>query len=200
MKLKHSDKMVLGMAGFYAVLVLLGVFLAHVSGDPETQAFNPFSLPGTRPLSGAAASVAAVALVHWALRVGHRRYAFVRHSSRDVQMILGGLTGPAVLILALMSALGEEWIFRGWLLNEIGLLFSSVLFGAAHVPMNRNWVYWPLFAFLVGCFLGALCIWTSSLLWAVIVHAAINYLNISWILAVRDRTTGTESPNFGSEL
>ena len=62
-------------------------------------------------------------------------------------------------------------------------MFSSLLFGAVHIPPNWEWFYWPAFAVVMGVILGGFCIWTGSILYALILHVGINYLNIRFMLA-----------------
>ncbi len=78
-----------------------------------------------------------------------------------------------VFVLALLSAVGKELAFRGWILNGLrqrfrpwtALFISSFLFGAFH--MN---VFVLLPAFLLGVALGVLAIRSGSLLPGVLLH------------------------------
>ncbi len=141
--------------------------------------FDPFTFSGQGWLIHSAACLALIAGIHLLSIFAVKRFSTVAKSARDIKSWLGEYGKLEILALALVSGLVEEILFRGWLLNEIGLLFSSALFGLAHIPPNRNWRLWPFFAFLMGLILGSLCLWTGSIYFAVAAHAAINYLNIS---------------------
>ena len=104
--------------------------------------------------------------------------------AQELKQWLGDLSAGQILIIAITSGIGEELFFRGWLLNEIGLILSSLIFGLVHFPPNRNWRLWPLFAFIIGLLLGTLCLWTNTLIFAVAAHTGINYLNIKFALSL----------------
>ena len=144
----------------------------------EDPAFNPFGFPGNDFLRGGTAAVLFVLLVVALTALSFRSMATVRRSARMIQTALGPLTPARIILLASLSGIGEELLFRGWLLNETGLLVSSIIFGAFHIRWDRDLIYWPFFAFAVGLVLGLFCLWTNTLYWAVLVHAGINGLNL----------------------
>lgn len=82
---------------------------------------------------------------------------------------------PTILLVSASAGMGEELLFRGalqgWLATEVpGWLAiggPALLFAALH-PFSRAYV---VYAFVIGCLLGALYWWTGSLLAAVIAHA-----------------------------
>jgi membrane protease YdiL (CAAX protease family) len=103
-------------------------------------------------------------------------------AEQDVRDWLGALGVQDIALLSLASALGEEFLFRAWLLNATGLWISSLIFGLAHFPPNRNWRAWPFFAFAIGTVLGTLCLFSGTIVWAALVHAGINFMNLRRIL------------------
>src|SRR5690606_40365552 len=96
-----------------------------------------------------------------------------RAGRRDVRRLLGNLNTRQIAAVALASGIGEELLFRGWLYHETGLWISSILFGLIHIPPNRKWLYWPLFAAAMGLLLGWLYIWTAALIYPILLHALI---------------------------
>jgi membrane protease YdiL (CAAX protease family) len=86
------------------------------------------------------------------------------------------------LALALAPALGEELLFRGFLLRLLALrwraapavLGSAVAFGVAHLELVHG-----VAAFVLGCYLGALAARAGSLRPAVLSHAANNSLALA---------------------
>ena len=75
-----------------------------------------------------------------------------------------------VVIISLLSGFTEELFFRGVLLPEIGLVPSSLCFGALHALCL---VYF-LWASMIGVVLGALTLTGGSLVTAIAAHATYN--------------------------
>ena len=77
-----------------------------------------------------------------------------RAIERMLLTLIGRLHPLDALLLALLSAAGEELLFRGLILPYAGLLPSALLFGALHiVPRKHLWV-WSLWAAVAGLLLG----------------------------------------------
>ena len=161
----------------YSALSLVALLLIHWRVGPEA-AFQPLGFPHTDPVLAAVVSIALVALVHRLSLLALRHWRTLRKCAVQIRRILGELTTKESLFIACASGIGEELFFRGWLLNEIGLIPSSLIFGIVHVPPNRDWIFWPLFAAAMGVALGALCLWTDTLVFAIGVHAGVNFVNI----------------------
>lgn len=83
------------------------------------------------------------------------------------------LPRPLAAFLALATSLGEEVLFRGMLLDALGLVPQALLFGLVHPAGRRGWSY-PLFVALSGLALGALVLVTGRLLPAVAAHLVVN--------------------------
>ena len=93
---------------------------------------------------------------------------------------VGGLSLPAVALLALASGIAEEMLFRGALQPRVGWTLATLLFATAHfLPRPRLWV-WALFALLAGGLFGGLFAWTGSLLAPAVAHISVNALNLRW--------------------
>jgi len=165
---------------FYLAMSAVG--LTMILWRNPGKVFDPLNIPGERPAVFFLLVVALTALVHAISRAWHHYSPRARQCAEDLRLTLGKLSPANILWVALFSGFGEELLFRGWILNETGLPVSSILFGLIHFPPNRNWLLWPLFAAGLGFILGALCLYSGTLLWAVLLHAAINYVNLSFIL------------------
>lgn len=78
--------------------------------------------------------------------------------------------------LGLLPGLSEELLFRGVALPSLGLVASSLIFGALHV---YDWKQWPYAAWTtcIGFVLGAATLLTGNLLVAVVAHVLINWLS-----------------------
>jgi membrane protease YdiL (CAAX protease family) len=94
----------------------------------------------------------------------------------------GPLTVVHTTLLALFSAVGEEFFFRGALQPEVGLGVASVLFGLAHFLPRKEFLLWTLFAFVAGGVLGALYQGTGNLLAPIVAHFVVNALNLPHIV------------------
>jgi hypothetical protein len=107
----------------------------------------------------------------------------------DDQMIrsLLKLHPGELIVISLCAGIGEELLFRGWLMYWLAdgfalmvpavspqailvaaLVVSSVVFGFFH-PITRLYIF---LATLMGCYFGALLIWTGNLLVPMTAHAA----------------------------
>ncbi len=162
----------------YGILGLAGLSLTVWRGGNGHFLFQPLSYSGQDWVLHTIACLALITLTHIASQIALKYSLVVQRSARDLKLWLIDCGKKEILILALASGLAEEIFFRGWLLNEIGLFYSSILFGFMHLPPNRNWRLWPIFAFIMGFLLGGLCLWTQTIYYAMAAHAAINYLNI----------------------
>lgn len=135
--------------------------------------------PDLTPRVGWAPSLAAGALLGAAMLLAaeglERTLPSFRHVSRMTERALRrlGLPRPLALALAAASSLGEELLFRGVLMAQIGLVGQALLFGAMHPAGRRGWSY-PVFVALSGLALGALVEATGRLSPAIAAHLVIN--------------------------
>lgn len=151
--------------------LLAGAFFVRAPGTLRVEAVLPFAW-------GLAAAVvlgaAVVALSRWLAR--HTAWGARLHA--EFLAVLGGLDSRQILLLALLSAAGEEVIFRGVLQPRLGLWVATLLFGLLHVPVRRSLVPWTLFALAIGLVLGLLTEWSGSLWPAILLHFLVNYFNL----------------------
>ncbi len=80
--------------------------------------------------------------------------------------------------LALISAVGEELLFRGAIQPFLGLWFTSILFGLLHLDPEEGITAWTIWAIIAGLILGASCDVTGSLWPAMAIHFLINFWGI----------------------
>jgi membrane protease YdiL (CAAX protease family) len=106
--------------------------------------------------------VAFTAVVVATTRVFVSRFAWAHRLAGELRPFARGLGPTDVLVLAALSSLGEELLFRSLLLPFVGLALSSVLFGVVHQvrgPARWAWATWA----------------------GLVAHAAINGLNLAWL-------------------
>ncbi len=102
--------------------------------------------------------------------------------ARAMGAALGPLRLPHTTLLAILSGLGEEMLFRGALQPQVGLVVASLLFGLAHYVPRREFLIWTLFATAAGALLGALYIGTGNLLAPIVAHVTINAINLPFLI------------------
>lgn len=174
----------LQVAGGYAVLSAFAVALALAFREGA-----PWEHPGPWLRLGVVASVGLSALLGLALalaviamtRVAVRHFRWARRLHDDLRPVARDLSLGQILLLAGLSSLGEELLFRGLLTPLLGVGASAVLFGLAHqIKGPSRWV-WVVWATLVGAALGAIFALTGSLVGPLLSHAVVNAVNLSFL-------------------
>jgi membrane protease YdiL (CAAX protease family) len=95
-----------------------------------------------------------------------------------VTRLIGQLSWPAALYLALATSLGEEILFRGALQPYAGLVVTSVLFGLLHMSRETGISAWSVWAAGCGLLLGWMFQETGSLLPPILAHCGINAVSM----------------------
>lgn len=86
-----------------------------------------------------------------------------------------------LLVLGVASGVTEELFFRGLLAPALGLLFSSLAFGALHQLHGRAGWIWAGWAGVMGLLFGSLFLATGSLFGPIVAHATINVINLRFL-------------------
>jgi len=102
----------------------------------------------------------------------------VQRLIRQFVVVFGKISPRAALLLAVSSAIGEELIFRGAAQPWLGLWVTSALFAIVHVPLNRHFIAWPIFAFGGGLIMGSCAEMSESLIAPITAHFTVNWLNL----------------------
>ncbi|MCC6214715.1 MAG: CPBP family intramembrane metalloprotease [Polyangiaceae bacterium] len=172
------------LALVYAGLGAAAVALAEALGRPSAFRHPDPWLPldGATPhVYGIALGVALAAAVIVGTRWSVRRLAGARALHDALRPFARAMGGPAILLLAVTSAVGEELVFRGVLLPWIGLVPQALVFGLLHrVPGAGGWL-WTVWAGAMGIALGALYALTGSLWGPVVAHALVNAVNLAFL-------------------
>lgn len=107
-----------------------------------------------------------------------RRSAWGRRLVQVLKQYVGGLHPADALLLAALSSLAEELMFRGLLLPYTGVALSSILFGAAHfVPREGLWP-WSVWATGAGALFAWSALLTGGLLAPLSAHFAVNAIGL----------------------
>lgn len=111
--------------------------------------------------------------------VGRASWAKALHS--DLRPVVRDASDGTILILGLASGIAEELFFRGLLTSLLGLILSSIAFGALHQLRGRAGWVWTIWAGLMGLLFGALFLATGSLVGPIVAHAGINVINLRFL-------------------
>lgn len=138
--------------------------------------------PGIRPLAIGLGGGVGLFVTHGLLLYpGGERNPLYRYVFRPFkEFILANLprfTVEDILLIALMSGLAEEILFRGWLQTKLGIVVASVLFGLIHI-WGREGIGYGLYAVGMGFVLGYLFQVTGNLWTPVCAHAVNNFLGL----------------------
>lgn len=82
---------------------------------------------------------------------------------------------------AFASAVIEEIIFRGVLLQYVGLWTGAGIFALFHVPTQKSLILWMLSAFVMGVVFGGAFMIGLSLVAPLTAHFVINYMNLHYL-------------------
>jgi len=141
-------------------------------------AATAWSLPAALG-AGVAAGLLAVAISE-----GLTRWTKLGRALSDLLAETIGPLGRAdAWLLALASGLAEEMFFRGAVQPKLGIVWASLLFGAAHFMPRRELVLWSGYAALMGLGLGWLYDRTGQLAAPIAAHVVVNAINLPRLAA-----------------
>ena len=167
--------------GLYGAMALVALVISAGRGDPDLYRFS--ALPHWPLLAGPVVGAVVGLGVVWLTRIATRKFAWARHLHVSFHDLLGPLTGREIVILALASSIGEEFLFRGALLPWLGPWWQAVVFALLHVGPGKRFLPWTLSALVLGFGFGWLAVWTSNLGAPIAAHFLINFLNLRYIVA-----------------
>jgi membrane protease YdiL (CAAX protease family) len=163
---------------FYGVLGAAALLWALLAGRPLWFSSPEAAAAAGHPLRDAGLGALAGALVVGITRLATRHTDWGQALARTLASALGPLSLVECVVLAAVSGVVEEALFRGALQPHVGLLAASALFAAAHFLPRRELLPWTAFAFLAGLLLGALFEHTGNLLAPIVAHALVNAVNL----------------------
>lgn len=166
---------------FYGAVGLVGFFW-HATAQGTNDVWR--SDPGQHwttllwtPFVGVALGAAVVQV----FRALEGRHAWMPRLHAEFRGLLGRPSGREVVLLAATSAIGEELLFRGAMLDAWGLWASSLVFALLHIPPRLSLWPWTASSLVIGVGLGALTLWSGNLGPAVAAHFVINLQNLLYI-------------------
>ena len=109
------------------------------------------------------------------------RAAWARSLHQELKPIIEPLSALEITLLALASGFAEELFFRGAMQPVLGLLVTSIIFGAVHTGPKRVFLAWSIWAFVMGLLFGLIFELTGVLWGPVLAHALINERNMAYM-------------------
>jgi membrane protease YdiL (CAAX protease family) len=88
----------------------------------------------------------------------------------------GPLTEVEILGIALVSAIGEEFFFRGAMQDAWGMWWTAIVFGLLHT--GPGLVLWGVVAFSLGLLFSLMIDFGLGLLSVTVAHALINNISL----------------------
>ncbi len=131
-------------------------------------------------------------IVVLAFRWLETRQAWIGELGQEFRSIFGRPSMRELVVLAAMSAIGEELLFRGAMLDAWGVWLSSLVFAVLHLPPRRELWPWTLSSFILGLALAGLTLLTRNLGAAVAAHFVINLLNLHYITRADESGSGAD--------
>lgn len=136
---------------------------------------------GEQPLQSAALGAGCGLLVVGLTRVLVPRVSSLGRLADALKELMGPMPAQAVVLVASLSAVGEELLFRGVIQEQLGAVLGVILFAAAHLPVDRDLWLWPVFALVAGAMFAGLYDATGSVLAPATAHFVINGVNLHWL-------------------
>jgi hypothetical protein len=110
-----------------------------------------------------------------------QRWRWARALHLALRPAAHGAGNPALFLVAVASATGEELLFRGLLVPLLGVTASSLAFGLMHQIGGRGRWWWMAWATVMGLLFGEIYAMTGSLVGPLVAHGAINYSNLRFL-------------------
>ena len=166
----------LGELAIAVVALPLYVFLVLPKyEDGMFPGFQPVIAAGVDPLLAVLATLCVVAISVGAIFALVRVFGPERLITDEVKQLVHDYSELDFIPIYLAAGFAEEFLFRVVLIDLCGLIIASLLFTAMHIA------YWRRLVLLVSVFalallLGALYLFTGSLLLCALAHAVYNTL------------------------
>jgi membrane protease YdiL (CAAX protease family) len=126
-----------------------------------------------------------------------RRVGWARALHVALRPAVRGSGDGWLLAVAVASALGEELLFRGLLVPMVGVVLSSLLFGALHQVRGEARWGWAAWAAGMGLLFATVFAATGSLVGPIAGHLAINAANLRFL---RDNDPAPRARSLGGLL
>ena len=168
----------------YALLAALATALAFALRDgPPWSHPDPWlpEPPEVALVLSAVLGVVTAVIVIALTRVTVRRFAWAQRLHSELRPVARDLGLGHILLVAGLSSLGEELLFRGVLVPAAGVWLAAGTFGFAHQLRGPSRWVWAGWATAVGLLLGSIFVLTGSLVGPLLAHALVNAANLAYL-------------------
>ncbi len=142
----------------------------------------------THCILGIAAGFFLLLVNYTAIEYGSRHSSFLQTIKRlieeDVSPLFHNVDFATVLVIAIASGVAEELFFRGVLQAQIGIWFSSLVFGLVHI-WKKTAVLYGIYAALIGLLFGGMYALSGSLWVPALAHVVNNFMAILYYIHYR---------------
>ncbi len=125
---------------------------------------------------------AAAVLAAWLLVLGpallEDRVPALRALGEELYEAMAPITTVRIAVLAGLSGICEEALFRGPLQSTVGWPVTALLFALAHGGFSRRHLTWTVFALVAGVLFGLMVEYYQSLSPAIVAHVTVNAINM----------------------
>jgi len=163
---------------FYGLLFALGALWA---GAQQRNLLVQGSWDPTVLLGHAALGIGVgllIALLSQRLSI---RFVWARRLEAALAEALGPFSVSEAFLIAALSAIGEEALFRGAMQPAIGLVATSLAFGLLHVGPGKVFLPWTGMAMAAGFLFGLLALLSGGLVAPIFAHAVVNFVNLRYL-------------------
>lgn len=175
---------------FYLVLGLLAMGIIALQDRLSLGLFFPTerATAATCLLWGLGGALLLIGLSLYA----NRNFRWARQLDWEFRKILVPLGSLQIGAIALFSGTAEEVFFRGGIQPLLGLVPTSLLFGAVHLIPRKVFLPWAAYAAFAGLLFGSLFELSGTLFPNTLAHVAVNFVMI-WLLNRSDPDPSTNS-------
>jgi uncharacterized protein len=153
---------------FYAALLLAAAVLGALGGR-DVFVLGDWAVFGLYLGAATACSTVVLGVILY------RLLPVLRVISEELApLLVDGAKVRDLIVVSVMSGVGEEALFRGAFQPVLGILVTSLLFGVLHVGPDRRYLVWTVWAIGAGVLFGALYEWTGGILAPMTAHVLHN--------------------------
>ncbi|MSP93137.1 MAG: CPBP family intramembrane metalloprotease [Myxococcales bacterium] len=162
-------------AAFYGATLAVAIGWAWLT-EPGVALLS--ARPVALPLPWWAAGLATGLLLVGISAAAEARLPAMRALADELASLVGRSDFPRALVLALLSGVAEEALFRGPVQHALGYVIASVGFALLHGGVSARYLPWSTFALLAGLSFGLLAEAYHSVAPAALAHVVVNAINL----------------------
>lgn len=161
---------------FYILLLCLGIGIIAFQGDLSANLFFPAQV--TTAIRYLLWSLGATLLLITLSNFASKNFLWAKLLNQEFRRLLTPLRVWQIGLIAFISGTAEEVFFRGAIQPLLGLIPTSLLFGAMHFSPHRIFLPWAVYAAFAGLVFGCLFELSTSLFPNTLSHVTINFVMI----------------------